>query len=383
MSTAVSSVASALGQSAECDSDREPAVTLTLPYPAALPSHRSDLAIAVRDTIGRADLAKTFNDPFARTALRLRLSAGTSPARPDDTAVPLGARGAISLEADEDQAEHDRYFSVRRSARGPAHRFVAGLLLAHLSAHENCLEMGVTLLAEPEWNLLFAGLGALLRTAGQALPPEALPASAGAAPALPSPAGWRAGYDPAARWLTGHQLFFSLIQGAIVGLNRFANAMTAGQAAEADESLRFAAAFMRSSATAMKLASDFAPEDYERTVRTAMAPPKVRAGFSGLQTRDHTYLVRLFGALKPVFLTLGPAGEAHSEFVDSVVSAYAAHEFICARFRGDVLPSLRMEAASHGRTQRSGASVIREMMRARLALIDPAKPSAPSCGSPS
>jgi hypothetical protein len=362
MSTAVSSVESALGQSAECDSDREPAVTLTLPYPAALPSHRIDLAIAVRDIVGGADLARTFTDPFARTALRLRLSGGASPARPGEPAVPLGARGATSREAEEYQAEHDRYFQVRRSARGPAHRFVAGLLLAHLAAYEDCLDMGVTLLAEPEWNLLFAGLDSLLRGAG------------GGPPALPAPAGWRAGYDPARRWLTGHQLFFSLIQGAIVGLNCFANAMTAGQKAEANEGLRFAAAFMRSSAVAMKLASDFAPEDYERTVRPDMAPPQVRAGFSGLQTRDHTYLVRLFGALKPVFLTLGPTGTAQTELIDSVVSAYAAHEFICSRFRGDVLPSLRMEAASRGKTQRAGTAVIREMMRARLALIDPAAP---------
>jgi hypothetical protein len=48
---------------------------------------------------------------------------------------------------------------------------------------------------------------------------------------------------------------------------------------------------------------------------------------------------------------------------------HAAHEFICARFRGDVLPSLRMAAASRGKTQRSGTEIIREMMRVRLALV--------------
>ena len=106
-----------------------------------------------------------------------------------------------------------------------------------------------------------------------------------------------------------------------------------------------------------------------------MSPPRVRDGFSGLQTRDHAYLVRLFGRLKPVFGSLDPGG-AHQEFIDSVVSAYASHEFICARFRGDVLPSLRMEAASRGKTQRPGTTVIREMMRARLALVNPAEPRA-------
>ena len=55
-----------------------------------------------------------------------------------------------------------------------------------------------------------------------------------------------------------------------------------------------------------------------------------------------------------------------------MVTAYAAHEFICARFRGDVLPSLRMAARSHGRGRRSGVDVIRDMMRARMALVDSA-----------
>jgi translation elongation factor EF-Tu-like GTPase len=102
-----------------------------------------------------------------------------------------------------------------------------------------------------------------------------------------------------------------------------------------------------------------------------MAPPVVRAGFSGLQTRDHTHLVRVFTALKPILARDSVRDAAHEEFIDSVVSAYAAHEYICARFRGDVLPSLRMAATSRGRTQRSGVDVIRELMRARLALIDP------------
>jgi hypothetical protein len=338
------------------------AVLLTLPYPGALPSRRSDLAIAARGVLGCDDLDKAFDDPITRSALRRRLSARES----------LREAHVVPGRAEDEQAEHDRYFHVTRSARNPADGFATGLLNAHLAVHEDCLDMGVTLLAEPEWDLLFVGLEALLRGAG----------CTWRAPALPSPTGWRTGYDPPRRWLAGHQLFFSLIQGAIVGLNCFATAVAAGQTAEADEGLRLAAAFMRSSAATMKLTSDFAPDDYERTVRPAMAPPKVRSGFSGLQTRDHAYLVRLFGALRPVFLTLSRPSEAHDEFIESVVSAYAAHEFICARFRGDVLPSLRMEAASRGRTRRSGTAVIREMMRARLALVDPAMPSGDREGPP-
>jgi hypothetical protein len=275
--------------------------------------------------------------------------------------VPPG--GAAQTE----QLEHDRYFAITRTGGDAGVGFVAGLVLAHVSTYENCLSMGVTLFDDSDWELLFGGLVALLADVeGER---HGFGASR-AAPPLPVPSQWRDGYDPALRWLIGHQLFFALIQGAIVGLNCFASARADRVMAEADLGLALAAAFMRSSAAAMRFTSDFAPEDYDATVRPAMAPPAVRAGFSGLQTRDHAHLVRLFGALKPV-LKAGGHGIAHEEFVESVIAAYAAHEFICARFRGDVLPSLRMAASSRGKTQRSGVEVIRDMMRIRLALIDP------------
>ncbi len=263
------------------------------------------------------------------------------------------------------------------AARG----FAAGLILAHLSAYENCLSMGVTLLDDAEWRLLFGGVALLLEmTVRPAAPARGvgLTDPASAAPPRPRPAGWRDGYDPGERWLVGHRLFFTLIQGAIVGLNCFASAAAEQATPEAGEGLGLAGAFLRSSAAAMKLASDFAPADYAATVRPAMAPPKVRAGFSGLQTRDHAYLVRRFGALKPVLAALDGRAAAHEEFVESVVTAYAAHEFICARFRGGVLPSLRMAAASRGTTGQTGVQVIREMMRARLALVGPARPGRPA-----
>jgi hypothetical protein len=233
--------------------------------------------------------------------------------------------------------------------------------------------MGVTLLDDAEWRLLFGGVALLLEMTGRPAAPgrEAGPASE--APLRPQPAGWRDGYDPGERWMVGHQLFFTLIQGAIVGLNCVAGAAADQQLPEAEEGLALAGAFLRSSAAAMKFASDFAPADYAATVRSAMAPPKVRAGFSGLQTRDHACLVRRFGAVKPVLAALGGRVAAHEEFVESVVTAYAAHEFICARFRGGVLPSLRMAAASHGTTTQTGVQVVREMMRARLALVGAAR----------
>jgi hypothetical protein len=353
--------------------------TLRLPRPDRLPSTRAQLTDALRRAGVSGWVLPALHAPASRAALlrqMLRLSGAAAPRgqRPmvaDDTCRFAPVTAAAEVE----QQEHDRYFAVTRAVGEPGVGFVAATVLAHLRAYENCLDMGVTLLSASDWELLFGGLTALVEIAGDG---GAAPhVDSTVVPPLPQPNGWRGGYDPAARWLIGHQLFFALIQGVIVGLNWFAGAVADGSAAnanaaaDADSGLAFAAAFMRSSAAAMRFASDFAPADYEATVRPAMVPPAVRTGFSGLQTRDHAHLVRQFAALKPVLTRGASRGTAHDRFVDSVVAAYAAHEYICARFRGDVLPSLRMAATTRGRTQRSAVDVVREMMRARLALIDP------------
>jgi hypothetical protein len=344
--------------------------TLSLPTPDRLPSSRQALAKALRAAgIGDrvwSDFAKPSSRAvLARRARRLLEESHAADERPEEE--ERGHRLApLTAAARAEQLEHDRYFAVSRVGGEAETAFVAGLVLAYLSAYENAATMGVTLLGESDWTLLFHGLQALIAFADGESPTRDRSA---AAPPMVAPQ-WTDGYDPATRWLIGHQLFFALIQGSIVGLNCYASARLAGSAGEAELGLRLTAAFMHSSASAMRFTSDFAAEDYEATVRPAMSPPLVRAGFSGLQTRDHAHLVRLFGALRPMF-SAGEPDAAHEDFVESVVAAYAAHEFICARFRGDVLPSLRMAATTRGATTRSGVDVIRDMMRARLRLVDP------------
>ncbi len=336
---------------------------LALPIPDRLPSTWSQLTAALLKAGLSASSLEAFSEPSARSVLAERMAQlldQPASARGDRAGAVIVV-SPLSAVLEAEQAEHDRYFGVTRRHDDAGVTFVAGLVIAYATAYENCLGMGVTLLDDPEWERFFGGLRALAAIGDGGTGTDA--------PQTPVPTGQQSDYDPARRWLVGHQLFFALIQGAIVGLNCFAEARLRAAGREADEGLALAAAFMRSSAAAMRFASDFEPSDYDATVRPAMAPPVVRAGFSGLQTRDHTHLVRLFAALKPVLATAGHS-DAHREFVDSVVSAYASHEFICARFRGDVLPSLRMAAHSRGKSQRSGVEVIRDMMRARLALID-------------
>jgi hypothetical protein len=276
---------------------------------------------------------------------------------------------------DLDHAEHDRYFQVIRAKQRATFTFVRGLLQTHSWAHENGLAMGVSMLDPVEWREMFAGLDALLRYAAGDRLKDGAPVVV-----RPAPRHTPAGYDPERRWLIGHQLFFALLQGVIVGLNCYleASAADGGEpdgeaAADADGAVRLAAAFMRSSASAIKLTADFGPVDYDARIRPAMSPPSVREGFSGLQTRDHAHLVGLFARLRatPAAHGQGPAGAAFEQFVEATVTAYEAHKFICARFGGDVLPSLRMAAASRGRSTQAGVTALRQLMRARLFALTP------------
>lgn len=218
--------------------------------------------------------------------------------------------------------------------------------------------MGVTILDSTQWRQLFAGMDSLMDYAGRPRPADA--------PAMP-PAQVD-GNHPEQRWLVGHQFFFAVLQGTIVGLNCFIRAVERGDDADSRAAVRVASAFMRSSGAALRFTADFGPVDYDLLVRPAMAPPAVRAGFSGLQTRDHALLVDLFAKLRLIVHGLGVSrdGAAFEEFVDATINAYDAHQFICARFGGDVLPSLRMAANSQGRSNQPGAAALRQIMRARL-----------------
>jgi hypothetical protein len=323
---------------------------LHLPYPELLPSTRFEIRRALT----------RFTSSYSGSVQALFDSAAASRDAP-------GYAGARSPEAvdprDADFVEHDRYFQVVRVTDLPAETFLRGLVLAHSWVYDNGTKMGVTTLDGDEWRQLFMGLDAILRYAtGQ---------PAGMADPVGVPAASRClpdGYDPKRRWLAGHQLFFAIMQGAIVSLSCFSRAAGGGDDRGASAAMGVASAFMRSSAIAFKFCADFDPVDYARQIRPAMGPPAVQTGFSGLQTRDHAFLAGLFGQLRSAGCPSRSrlVGDAFQEFVDATVTAYEAHKYVCARFGGDVLPSLRMAAASGGRTTQSGVAALRLIMRRRL-----------------
>jgi hypothetical protein len=277
-------------------------------------------------------------DQRAETADRLR------DLEPDTT-------GPLPFSADSSE-EHDRYFGVRRISADPAQAFVHSLLVTHLEAPLDCAATVEYVPGEP-LSMLFEGLQFLRVDAG--LEPIALPDRSGDThmPALDV-------------WMAGHRLFFVLIQGATLGLNYAVAHVEDSQ--ERSAGLRFSSTFLRSSAAAMRLASAFDPRLYDEEVRLDMRPPKVGSAFSGLQTHDHHVLVLAMKAWRQVG-HVAAGDQALTELIEATQAVYDSHEFVCERFRGNDVPSLRSAALAGDRPAPSGVSVAKGFTKRRVALV--------------
>ncbi len=250
----------------------------------------------------------------------------------------------------------DSFFGVSRAAAGSREMFCHAAAVGYRGLLADTVEFG-TDLQPAQWNELRWGLEATIRFG--------LGAPAAPAPDTPVPAGSRP-RDPHQRWRTGHQVFFPLVQGILVGVRCFAGATLAGDPATALESLAYATCVMRASARALEFAADFAPDNYGSAVRPSMTPPGVPQALSGLMSADHHELVASFHEIRPVVAALdGEARAAYEAFVDSVELTYHAHRYVCARFNGDRVVSLRMNHAS----SMSAAEVVDQLGRARVKML--------------
>jgi hypothetical protein len=259
--------------------------------------------------------------------------------------------GPLPFSADSSE-EHDRYFGVRRISADPAQAFVHSLLVTHLEAPLDCAATIEYVPGEP-LSMLFEGLQFLRAEAG--LDPVAIPERDGDTdmPALQV-------------WMAGHRLFFVLIQGAALGLNYAVAHVEDPQ--ERSAGLRFSSTFLRSSAAAMRLASAFDPRLYDSEVRLDMRPPKVSSAFSGLQTHDHHVLVLAMKAWRQVG-HVAAGDPALTELIEATQTVYDSHEFVCERFRGNDVPSLRSAALAGDGPAPSGVSVARGFTKRRVALV--------------
>lgn len=144
------------------------------------------------------------------------------------------------------------------------------------------------------------------------------------------------------RWVNGHYMFMTIIQGMIINLNCFHAEMGAANVASANAHLLAAGLLMQSSAVALKYAGDYTHDKYLKSVRPTLMPPVARPELSGLYWRDHEYLIKnILKKLNPLF-TDPPAliADALKELKKSFANAYDAHKYVCGKFVGTEEKSL-------------------------------------------
>ncbi|MEV7510154.1 hypothetical protein AB0O42_08190 [Streptomyces sp. NPDC089922] len=278
-----------------------------------------------------------------------------------DRNEPAPPRETPALE--EAFSEHDAFFGVARS-HGPADVFLRTLLIAEI---DTALDLAGTSssLGPTERSRLVGGGSALLSHARHPDDGD-----------LVRPPDVRAARPPDARtarlrWACGHRLFFAHLQAFTV------TAACAAEAACATEQATFldhTVLFCQNAALAMRHAADFAPDLYARSVRPTMTPPRVGSGFSGLQTRDHYYLVRSLDRLRTRVLPDPAATAAYDRLADALELLYGAHVHVCRHFGGDTGPSLRMEAGEED-SGTTGAERARQYAALRVRKVRSACPA--------
>jgi hypothetical protein len=278
----------------------------------------------------------------------------------DLTATAYNEHERASLPPDRYE-EHDEFFGVVRVEGHPLDVFLHSILNADAFALEDTIAAGATLDARA-WKRLRSAFEAVLTYMRVH---SAEPDLSCVEPPAPLVIVERE-LDPLRRWRVGHQVFFVQIQSLIVAFNCFREALQTEQIQDAGAALDLATALMWGSASALRFAGAFGGESYEDVVRPAMMPPHLERGFSGLQMRDHRYLLHILKELRPTFQDLDPRLKPqHQHFMQAFELAYEAHKFVCGRFRGDEEPSLRMPPTS----TKSSVDVLDDLKSSRIRAV--------------
>lgn len=151
--------------------------------------------------------------------------------------------------------------------------------------------------------------------------------------------------DPQKIWQGFHWSFLINIQGLIICLQRFEMNLAVGNLPAAQIELETAAELMIASGAAMELAGSFSRQEYESQVRPTMAPPYVQSSdFSGLMSWEHSWLIKIWKRLRPVFENLPTALQSqHEKFIAAYFSLASSHKAVCQKFGGGEAGSLRCD----------------------------------------
>lgn len=166
------------------------------------------------------------------------------------------------------------------------------------------------------------------------------------------------------RWQSGHHLFFILVQGMILSLNKLEGYIENEELTLAGRELERLTQLLWGVSVTFKFAGDFGDEAYDQYVRQEMFG--YAEGFSGLWSHDHDFMIKtVLRRLKPLFKS--PPDElqpAISKFQQAFAVMYDSHKYVCEKFEGDA-PSLLMGPDS----QKSAGEMIDTFKRNRMLVL--------------
>jgi hypothetical protein len=249
--------------------------------------------------------------------------------------------GAVRIESDPNETPmnraNDKALYIFRASAAPALLLASSAAQAYLQFLDELVTAGTELSSAElgRIHLQFIVIFKLLsgRTAGYELEQEVL---------LPVPALPPRSLDPLRRWVRGHHAFMVILQWQVIlfqCLRRHVDNRGAG--AQACELLKLLILAMRSTLQAFRFTGEFNSDAYARLVRPTLMPPTAPAGMSGLNWRDHQYLLKNLKKLDGGFVGADVTMHTlYGVFKEELRTVYDAHKHVCARFVGNEAISL-------------------------------------------
>ena len=170
-------------------------------------------------------------------------------------------------------------------------------------------------------------------------------------------------HDPLRRWVRGHHAFMVFIQWQVVFFQCFQrSADQPGDPEQACELLKLLILSMRASLQVFRFTGEFSKEAYAEVVRPTLMPPAAPEGMSGLNWRDHQFLLKCFAksASHVVDSDLRLRGY-YAMLKEQMRRVYDAHKYVCARCVGEDAASLLSKT--------SAVAIIDRLKEQRLRLL--------------
>jgi hypothetical protein len=323
----------------------------------------------------RAEFVAT--TPVTAALSMMRLSA---PPSSDENALEVARAALVQLgvtdqcftpvvnDADESPGNraNDEVFAIVRVTGPSFPMLVHSTVQGFIALLEEAIGAGANV-TPVEWSRLRAAFAVLFDTfGGENYSDETAQDPA----ALRAPPAVRRDSDHSAlqRWRRGHHMFMVVIQGLVVLFNSFRHEIETSNFHAAQALLDATTRVMAGVGPALQFTGDFCYSDYEKEVRPTLMPPQAPPGLTGLYWRDHEYLMKLLGRMRPILMNLGTSfSPCLHHLHEALASAYDSHKVVCSSFVGSERSSLLMAS----RTRQPAVETLDHFMRVRLQLVKP------------